>query len=420
MLYAQRILSAVTGRWLRLAAMTAYMCILGGDACLAQWQIPDRRVTINVSNFLGDALAAESRNLGRGVAAVIGSQIYSGLRHDPRFRRARVGLLPTVDAAQNTDPSDLVVAITRGVENVPPADRPHIVVWGRFFQISGAIVVMGNVSVFAHDHDREDPLLQGLWTVSIETARGTTSYQVGLPARVYSFEPIVLPESVVASYQHPEYPPIYADRTGGGRIDRTGLLEVVIDSEYVRGLEAQGDLLTDAYPVLLRWRRSSLARRGWIRTNDLRDLPNQMSLFAGALARLYRGDMERSERSIVELLQKVDLPAALRRDLLLLLARVRADYRRGGSRQRSCSSSTAGARLDNPIETAIESHPDNSIVRRYAVMCALAELGPYQSPHRRERLDRLEARVNELAGLSSAEDQLVRFVRTQLLHSPRR
>jgi hypothetical protein len=265
-------------------------------ACVAA---PVPRADADTVRLYVPALIADRPGLGFAVASVLGLQVWQTLRKAPTPNPQGLSF---GDGEVIWDPLPASFADHDGAEAAARGGNlgAQLVLWGKAYEFGDGVVVQLNLSLPRyHDFRERTP---EIWRFGWQPDR--PALEADMPARRYSFEPIVLDKAVVERYSRPDALALHASRAGGGEVGRVGGRFVALES-------APGSVKV----------RTAAGQTGWVRLPELAAQRSEVVDFVSGLVRIYRADWQGARELLARVSDSAVAPTALRLDAALLGAR---------------------------------------------------------------------------------------------------
>jgi hypothetical protein len=305
-------------------------------------------------------------SLGLNVATVLNLQVWQTLRRaptpNPKGLSFGDGLI-----LWNDDPLDQpshAAAERAGALNDVSAD---MILWGKAYAYGPGVVVQPHLTI--SDGNVARRARPEKWKLDIPTGDGGVTLTADVPARRYTFEPIVLRSDVVARYSAPAALKIYSAKEGGAELGTLG-------AQLFRARQHDGDR------VLVVLNPGPAQVEGWVRLPSLSASRMEVVDFVGGLIRVMRTDWDGARTLIRRVLENTHTPTALRIDSLLYLGLL--DEKQGRSGRVSIQQAYDLNRLAQSSAT-------------FMIMSAFADYGRVVS--RGESAERRAAVVSEIRRL---------------------
>lgn len=265
-------------------------------ACAA---VPISRASADTVRLYVPALLAERPGLGFAVSTVVGLQVWQTLRKAPTpnpqglsFGEGEVIWDPL--PASFTDHDGAEAAARSGNLGA------QFVLWGKAYEFGDGVVVQLNLSLPRyHDFRERTP---EIWRFGWQPNKH--ELEADMPARRYSFEPIVLDKAVVARFSRPDAITLYASRDERRKVGRVGGRFLALES------------VPGAVKV-----RTAAGQEGWVSLPDLATQRSEVVDFVSGLVRIYRADWHGARELLARVSESPVAPTALRLDAALLSTR---------------------------------------------------------------------------------------------------
>ena len=173
-----------------------------------------------------------------------------------------------------------------------PSVRADLAVWGQVQQYPEGAVVQLYLSLAPLLKERQ--VRPELWRVTLSGRNGPYQVSLDLPGQFYQFEPLLLTENAIVSFNNPQGMPLYSARTGGQQI---GTL-----AEVMRFYE----IYSDAIKI------STGGKKGWVRTAPIATTKSEAVDFSKGLVRLLRGDWRGARNSFSAVLAGKNIPQRIK------------------------------------------------------------------------------------------------------------
>jgi hypothetical protein len=261
--------------------------------------VPVLRADADTVRLYVPALLAERPGLGFAVSTVIGLQVWQTLRKAPS---PNPQALSFGEGEVIWDPSPASFADHEGAEAAARSGNlgAQFVLWGKAYEFGDGVVVQLNLSLPRyHDFRERTP---EIWRFGWQP--GVPTLEADMPARRYSFEPIVLDKAVVERYSRPDAIALYASRGESREIGRVGGRFLALES------------VPGAVKV-----RTAAGQQGWVSLPDLAAQRSEVVDFVSGLVRIYRADWHGARELLARVSDSPVAPTALRLDAALLSAR---------------------------------------------------------------------------------------------------
>jgi hypothetical protein len=298
--------------------------------------------------------------LGLNVATVLNLQVFRTLRKapspNPKHLSFGSGTVIWGEEPLSKGTHDEAERAATG----EPHGNVRLVLWGNASEYADGISVEAHLTLPPNKGDGSKG--PEIWRLLLPGSGAATELTCDIPARRYTFEPIVLSRDMVANYSSPRALKIFRDRSAKVEVGD-------LSGGYFRAERhaPDGDWLIEP-------------RRGWLPLPLLGSHPNEVATFTSALLRIMRTDWEGAADELQQVIALPSTPTSVQVDALLYLGLT--DEKQG----RSGRARFEQARALNPLSQA---------VARYLVMSAFADYLRAAADSRGPARDRVSALLEE-------------------------
>ena len=242
-------------------------------------------------------------SLGLNVATVLNLQIWQTLRRAPTPNPLGLSF---GDGLVIWDENPLERPSHADAEQAGALDQisADMVLWGKAYAYGGGVVVQSHLTFSDGNLRRRARPEQ--WNIHVPTGDGGVELTADVPARRYTFEPIVLGSDVVARYSAPAALKIYSAKEGGAELG-------TLNAQLFKARQHEGD------NVLVVSNPGPAQVKGWVRLPRLSASRVEVVDFVGGLIRVMRADWNGARTLIKRVVENTHTPTALRIDSLLYL-----------------------------------------------------------------------------------------------------